>query len=191
MQRDINSNDSTIIYDNNLENTKLNIKTSPIDLLKQWSGKDQYTVIFDSDRDGDGSNNELPKIVKNKKNLYFISFDFNGNIYGGYVDSTINKIGSYITDSNAFVFSLLRNWKIKNMKYSIQSDREKDAFLVWNDSSILYHFGGYGVIFISKVGQKRSYSNPSSTYLFNDDKSPFVYGTDDFEIMRYIIIQMD
>ncbi|KAL7716764.1 TLDc domain-containing protein [Entamoeba marina] len=127
-----------------------------MDVLKSWCGKNRYTIIFDSDRDG-GCNTCLFHKVFNKSNLYFISFDSDDNVFGGYVSTSVVKGDIQIHDSNSFIFSLMRNGAITNKKYSIKSSRSRDAFTISSSLSCLYFFGFDSAdIFIDKIGLPKS-----------------------------------
>ncbi|KAL7721483.1 TLDc domain-containing protein [Entamoeba marina] len=86
---------------------EMDIINNSMNILKQWSNKNTFNIIFDSRVDGDGWNNVLYNRVLNECNLYFISFDGDNNVYGGYLNTKIDKSTSgYISDRNSFVFSL-------------------------------------------------------------------------------------
>ncbi|KAL7717986.1 hypothetical protein QTN25_004683 [Entamoeba marina] len=92
LKQNPSDNGMEMIFDNN-------------DVLKKWSRKKKYNVIFDSRMYGDGSNNGLRNEVINKSSLYFIVFDDNDNIFGGYVNSIIYTDNVPIRDDSSFVFS--------------------------------------------------------------------------------------
>ncbi|KAL7720408.1 TLDc domain-containing protein [Entamoeba marina] len=155
--------------------------------LKEWSGKQKCSIIFDSKIDGDGGNNVLMNKVMNKQNLYFISFDNQNNVFGGYVDTIINKTGDWITDPNAFVFSLIRNGKMKNIKYEIKNSQY--AFYSLSNDNQLYGIGGGHDIGIWKIGDSNSYCNPHS-YEYNGEQHPIV-DKFNFTTKRILVIQMN
>ncbi|KAL7715535.1 TLDc domain-containing protein [Entamoeba marina] len=116
-------------------------ETTIIDCLKKWSGKNSYSILFDSDIDGNGTDNTLPHKILGKNKLYFIHFDENQNVFGGYINSTIDIIQNWIKDPKAFLFSLIRNGKIKNEQYPIQKNSMDRAFSLYNNWYRLYCFG--------------------------------------------------
>ncbi|KAL7714384.1 TLDc domain-containing protein [Entamoeba marina] len=160
--------------------------------LKEWSGKQNCSVIFDSKIDGDGGNNVLMNKVIDKKNLYFISFDYENNVFGGYVDTIINKTNSWIINPNSFTFSLMRNRKMKNEQYKIKNDYKQDAFQLYSNYDYLYAFGNHSPdIFVTKIDNSNSYCG-SNSYEHKDDQKPFrdnKYPTT-FETKRILVIQM-
>ncbi|KAL7721462.1 TLDc domain-containing protein [Entamoeba marina] len=74
----------------NDDGIEMTLLSSSIESLCKWSGKQHYNTIFDSKIDGDGKG-IIEQRVMNKKNLYFISFDNENNVFGGYVSELINK----------------------------------------------------------------------------------------------------
>ncbi|KAL7721687.1 TLDc domain-containing protein [Entamoeba marina] len=140
-----------------------------ISSLKNWSNKDTFNVIFDSDIHGDGwSNNVLRDTVYRRSNLYFITFDINNNVFGGYLNKTINTIGCGIEDDNSFVFSLIRN------------------------GGCLYAFGDD--IHVQRINNDESYCK-CDYYDYNNEQNPLIniitppYQT--FQTTRIIVIEMN
>ncbi|KAL7720458.1 hypothetical protein QTN25_002226 [Entamoeba marina] len=174
---------------------KENIYLNPsINKLKEWSGKQKCSIIFDSKIDGDGGNNVLHDKVINKKNLYFISFDNENNVFGGYLDTTIGTVGN-ITDSNAFTFSLIRNGEFKNIKYEIKNDCRRHAFYLCFNSDCLYNFGsGFGNdISVCRIGNSNSHCF-STSYEYNGEQHPFIDNTDSsnyFTVKRLLVMEMN
>ncbi|KAL7717985.1 TLDc domain-containing protein [Entamoeba marina] len=114
LKQNPSDNGMEMIFDNN-------------DVLKKWSRKKKYNVIFDSRMYGDGSNNGLRNEVINKSSLYFIVFDDNDNIFGGYVNSIIYTDNVPIRDDSSFVFSFVRNNKLQPRKYNIKQQFTSNA----------------------------------------------------------------
>ncbi|KAL7719161.1 TLDc domain-containing protein [Entamoeba marina] len=163
--------------------------------LKEWSGKQNYSIIFDSNKDGDGSNGVLKNKVFNKQNLYFISFDDSNNVFGGYVAQQINKTGGFINDPNSFVFSLLRNGVEKNKHYLIQPGKENEAFYLSNAGSMLYVFGKsgkYNNIRIHKIKTTESLCDPCY-YQYNGEQKPLVDKEypNKFTTKRVVVLEME
>ncbi|KAL7714375.1 TLDc domain-containing protein [Entamoeba marina] len=172
-----------------------------INLLKEWSGKQHYTILFDSNIDGNGLYDVLQHKIFNKSNLYFIHFDDFQNIFGGFISTVIDDVDTFITDPNAFTFSLVRNGINKNMKYSINKNKQEEAFILSCQYDWLYSFGHInyqrgddtyvdGDIFVSPILRQNS-SCYSSTYCYNGEEEPLVNNTqDEFEIKRILVLQM-
>ena len=77
-----------------------------IEKLEEWTKLKLGQRLYDSNVD---DNNKFTSTfddkVKDKKQLLFIVETKDKNVFGCYIDSVIDKINSYITDSKAFVFS--------------------------------------------------------------------------------------
>ncbi|KAL7712291.1 TLDc domain-containing protein [Entamoeba marina] len=176
-----------VIYEKDPEVRNL----SPFDKLREWSKKQNCSVLFDSKIDGDGGNDVLLNKVINKRNLYFISFDNENNVFGGYVDTIINKTNSFITDPNAFTFSLMRNNDKKNNKYEIKNNNQQYAFYLFSNKDDMYGFGGGNAIHVGKINNSNSYCT-SYSFEYTGDQHPFVdknYPTQ-FAMKRILVIQM-
>ncbi|KAL7715982.1 TLDc domain-containing protein [Entamoeba marina] len=184
-------------YEQNTIDKEMNIiNHNSLSVLKQWSNKTQYNVIFDSKKDGNGwTNNVLFDKVFKKKNLYFISFNDFGDAYGGYVSAPITKFNENICDENAFIFSLMRKNVTKNTKYGINKKMINFAFKLYKKdrNGALYRF--YNDICACKVNEKTSscsydeccYNHQSDHVVDNSlvDKSRKF-----FSITRIIVIEM-
>ncbi|KAL7719960.1 TLDc domain-containing protein [Entamoeba marina] len=156
-------------------------QNSLIQSLKDWSNVDNYTIIYDSDINGDRSRENFLKAVLNKSNLYFITRDNKNNVFGGYLNVKAKEVDKYITDHDIFVFSLIRNTK------------NFDHVFRLNSFHYLYRFGGGygGDIMMSGLFGYASWCNPHS-FEYNNEKDPLsVSDTHQFYADRYIVIEMD
>ncbi|KAL7715917.1 TLDc domain-containing protein [Entamoeba marina] len=162
--------------------------------LQSWSGKRNCSVVFDSKVDSDLSQAFLSKVM-NKSKLYFISFDDDNNVFGGYINTTVNST-EYITDKNAFVFSLLRKGELKYRRYKIKSGYHKqNAFKVYpTNSDYLYRFGyssDGGDIDVFKINDPRSCCKPWS-YEYKGTLKPLADdSTHCFQVQRIVVLQMN
>ncbi|KAL7715601.1 TLDc domain-containing protein [Entamoeba marina] len=166
-----------------------------VNALLEWSGKDSFIILFDSDLDGDGKK-ILSKKVINKKNLYFISFDNENNIFGGYMNEIIYDTDCSIGDPNAFIFSLIRNGTVINKKYSIMKSEERRVLNVRSYSNILYQFG-FGcyylqsdIIATSINYESRYYCLPTS-YKYNEEQQPLRDCSNLYSMTRILVLEMD
>ncbi|KAL7720471.1 TLDc domain-containing protein [Entamoeba marina] len=180
-----------IKFENDNELKQLN---NSIQSLIEWSGKQNYNVIFDSKIDGNGKG-VLENKVMNKKNLYFISFDNHNNVFGGYVDTIINKTG-WIKDINAFVFSLIRKGKVKNKKYVLKQNFEEQYAFYLSPRTYefcSYCFGKYGYmpIYVKNKGIVSSWFN-SYSYEYNGEQYPLVddHHRTTFKMERILVLEM-
>ncbi|KAL7721032.1 TLDc domain-containing protein [Entamoeba marina] len=157
-------------------------------ILKYWSHSNQLSVIFDSDLHGNGYGT-LFRAVYNKNNLYFIHFDNNDNIYGGYLFSTINKVNKFIEDPKAFVFSLVKNGDIKKETYLLTTQFKTRAFCLFSENSnhLLLQFGCD--ICAYEINRNLSNCKPLC-YDYNGIDTPFVGTKNTFSLQRLIVVQM-
>ncbi|KAL7720421.1 TLDc domain-containing protein [Entamoeba marina] len=158
--------------------------------LKEWSGKQKCSVLFDSKIDGDGANNVLIKKVINQSNLYFIRFDNQNNVFGGYVGELIRYTNNNIEDPNSFIFSLIRNGDIKHDIYKIKESEKQYAFCLNSDNATkLYKFGMHNDIGVYKTDNSESRCNQSS-YIYEGENFPFV-DNHYFKTKRTVVIKME
>ncbi|GAB1224869.1 hypothetical protein ENUP19_0223G0022 [Entamoeba nuttalli] len=129
------------------------------------------------------------KINKKIENIIIIIEDTEGNKFGGYVNSKIDKDEWYINDSQSFVFSLESNGRMKGMtKFDIKEPEY--AFYLYNQSNnYLFSFGYRHDICVYKENIK------TQTYC---DQDSFEYkgiqyslcGKYYFTPKRFIVIEM-
>ena len=129
--------------------------------LNKWTNKKCEKIIFDSDKD-DWSNTTsvFGDKVDGKSNLIFVIEDTNGNKFGGYTTSTVKPIDSYISDSNAFIFSLKSNGRISGMKkFDIKSNGISTAIACDRKTNnyYLFAFGSRTDIEIKRKGVNGSF----------------------------------
>ncbi|KAL7717571.1 TLDc domain-containing protein [Entamoeba marina] len=136
--------------------------------------------------------------VFNKQNLYFISFDNETNVFGGYLNETINIKNTWIPDCKAFVFSLIRNGKVKNKKDDIKKGNERTAFWLISKSNMLYFFGKYDRfgytgcdIVIPTISSISGYSSKPVIYEYNDKKQPLRDEKRGYSIIRIFVLKMN
>ncbi|KAL7716981.1 TLDc domain-containing protein [Entamoeba marina] len=163
-----------------------------IQSLKKWSGLGNYSIIFDSDQEGDGVDT-LRGAVLCKKQLYFINYDDDNNVFGGYISVPIDYSNYYIEDSEAFIFSLYRKGVLKNKRYLMKEGKSYSAFKLWFGYDYLYRFGENYDLNIYKINEKKSFSSPStSSFDCGEETNPMVDSDifNYFSVGRIIVIQM-
>ncbi|KAL7721607.1 TLDc domain-containing protein [Entamoeba marina] len=172
-------------------NNQTNPSQQLICYLKKWSGRNEFIILFDTDIDGNGVGT-LENAIYNKENLYFIHFDSDNNIYGGFVTSQITRKDFFIKDSNAFVFSLMKRKCLTLNKFTIINDSSKYAFTLYHDNNLLYQFGYFPAdIVVCGIGNKHSYCS-SNSYNYNGIKDSMVKSHPfKFKIQRIIVVQMN
>ncbi|GAB1220411.1 hypothetical protein ENUP19_0053G0002 [Entamoeba nuttalli] len=122
-----------------------------IEQLEEWTNRKVGNVLFDSNIDDWNKNTS---VVMNKEHIIIIIEDEEGNQFGGYVNSKIDKVGGFINDSKSFVFSLESNGRIyEMMKFDIILP--ECAFKIYNQSNYhLFSFGNGGDIDVYKENIK-------------------------------------
>ncbi|KAL7714070.1 TLDc domain-containing protein [Entamoeba marina] len=164
-----------------------------IRILKQWSGLKNIDILFDSDINGDGFD-ILKWLCKDRRNLYFISIDDKNNVFGGFINEYIYTYNYGVSDEKAFVFSLIRDGSVKNLKYNIKWGHERMAFYLFssnNPHGLLYQFGED--IIIRRVGKGYCFYK-QDLYNYNGEKKALVESNslaNGFPIMRVIVLQMN
>ncbi|BFU22101.1 TLD, putative [Entamoeba histolytica] len=125
--------------------------------IEEWTNRKVGNILFDSDIDNWNKDTSVfYQRIWNKKHIIIIIEDEDGNKFGGYVNSKIDKVGEWINDSKSFVFSLESNGRMERMmKFDIKDPRY--AFILHNQSDdCLFIFGyfGYGDFGVFKENDK-------------------------------------
>ncbi|KAL7713430.1 TLDc domain-containing protein [Entamoeba marina] len=169
--------------------TQQQIPKEEIEVIKEWTNFGNYSMLFDSDIDGNG-NGTLNKLLMNKKNLVFIHFDGDNNVFGGFLPRSIDKLNSYLSTPYAFLFSLFRNKEIINTKYKVKNGMLSNAFMMHSSTrDRLYSFGIDLIVF--QVGCRQSFSKPMCYFDYATQTNclvqnhPYV-----FDMKRIIVLQM-
>ncbi|BFU18090.1 predicted protein [Entamoeba histolytica] len=114
-----------------LQRMKELLQIEEIQQLEDWTNRKVGNILFDSDKDNE-----------------------DGNRFGGYVNSKIDKVDEWIYDSNSFLFSLESKGRMKRMmKFDIKDKRY--AFILYNKSDDgLFMFGNGADIYVYKENDK-------------------------------------
>ncbi|BFU22001.1 predicted protein [Entamoeba histolytica] len=132
--------------------------------LEEWTNRKVSNILFDSDKDNWNKDTSVfGERIMNKEHIIIIIEDEDGNKFGGYVNSKIDKVGYYIYDSQSFVFSLESKGRIEGMK-KFDIKQPEIAFCLCNQSdNYLFGFGGGCDICVYKENDKTySYCNQYS-----------------------------
>ncbi|BFU22311.1 predicted protein [Entamoeba histolytica] len=136
--------------------------------IEEWTNREITNILFDSDIDNWNINTSVfGERIWNKKHIIIIIEDSEGNKFGGYVNSKIDKVngGYWINDSQSFVFSLESKGRMEGMK---KFDIKEPQHAFWLDNQTddcLFEFGyGYrGDICVYKENDKtKSYCSEYS-----------------------------
>ncbi|BFU19348.1 trichohyalin, putative [Entamoeba histolytica] len=124
-----------------------------INQIEEWTEKRINNILFDSDIDDWNRNTSVfDQRIMNKEHIIIIIEDEEGNKFGGYVNSKIDKVG-WINDSKSFVFSLESNGRIKGMK-KFDIKEPEFAFCLFNQSDDYLFSFGWSDIFVYKENDK-------------------------------------
>ncbi|BFU22486.1 trichohyalin, putative [Entamoeba histolytica] len=110
--------------------------------IEELTEKRISNILFDSDKDDWNIDTSVfDQRIINKEHIIIIIEDEDGNKFGGYVNSKVDKVDKWINDSYSFVFSLESNRRMEGMmKFDIKEP--EFAFCLYNQSDgILFGFG--------------------------------------------------
>jgi uncharacterized ubiquitin-like protein YukD len=168
------------------------IKENAIEIIENWTGKKIVSRIFDSDVDNWDSGRDFSNYIIGKSNLLFMIIDDQNNRFGGYISSQITGADTYITDSQAFIFSLNSNGRLSApTKFDINSPGSAFISMTTHDRYIFAFGGGYDLKMDKKSTKYMGNSNPCS-YNFGQYTNA-LYGKtypDRFTPKRWLVYQM-
>ncbi|BFU21134.1 hypothetical protein KM1_057740 [Entamoeba histolytica HM-3:IMSS] len=158
--------------------------------LEEWTEKRVGKIIFYSNVNNWNTFTSVFDVkLFNKEHIIIIIEDLKGNIFGGYINSKINKIDAWINDPHAFVFSLESKGRLKEMmKFDIKEP--KYGFFMESSS--------YGPLFEFGFGKdicvhKKNYSTKSFCLQYSfeyDGISNALCGKQIFKTKQIIVIEM-
>ena len=174
-----------------------------IKILEQWTNKCFKEMIFHTDyHDYNIRTSEFDSILLKRSNIAIVIEDVDGNVFGGYLNSEISTtlefvdnlaIGSPIFDTNAFLFSLRSNSRLKQpMKFNIHPQESPFAFIlnVTSDSP-LFSFGKGPDIIFNKTKDKPLLIINQKSFNYNGIPNALTgkegYG---IEVKQMFVIQM-
>ncbi|BFU22335.1 trichohyalin, putative [Entamoeba histolytica] len=158
--------------------------------IEEWTEKRINNILFDSDKDDWSKNTSVfEERIMNKEHIIIIIEDEEGNKFGGYVNSKIDKINDYINDSKSFVFSLESNGRIEGMmKFDIKHTQY--AFILYNQSdNRLFSFGFGCDIYVYKEKYKTQSFCYQNCFEY-EGISNALCGKFNFTPKRIIVIEM-
>ena len=171
---------------------RLLIKENAIEIIENWTRKKIVSRIFDSDVDNWDSGRDFSNYIIGKSNLLFMIIDDQNNRFGGYISSQITRADTYITDSQAFIFSLNSNGRLSApTKFDINSQGSAFISMTTHDRYIFAFGGGYDLKLDKKSTKYMANSNPSSYNFGQNTKA--LYGKtypDRFTPKRWLVYQM-
>ena len=133
--------------------------------LKEWTGKANTTIIYDSTVDAftlDGLFNK----VKGKRNIAVIGFTTDGDVFGGFYSVAVMELDRESHDPNIFAFSFESHGRCKTpQRFYVKEGPKKDqraltCFHKYNASGFVeFSVSGCGSFWL---GNERSRSNCQS-----------------------------
>ena len=201
------------IINNSMTNEEIN-------KIEEWTNMNITELVFDSDNDDWTQENGVfnEKIV-GKEKLVFLITDNIGNKFGGFVNEKIVKENQWISDPNAFLFSLKKNRnnnrnndennnnnnqeqnennnEENEMKKFDVNDPQKVFYLWKKESTQMFGFGsGIDIGIYKKSNKESSWCNQSSERTFNYQQmhNIFIENNDDFSVFtpeRICVFRME
>ncbi|KAL7714406.1 TLDc domain-containing protein [Entamoeba marina] len=159
--------------------------------LCKWTNYHKAQILFDSDIES--SFGSFKYTILNKEHLYFISFDNKGNIFGNYINTCIDRIGSWIPDSNMFLFSL-RN--VNHTKTPIQYFPNKigKKYGLFLYSSLIYYWfacGDDGLRIATPGSNDSKYYDLTREFInISNNSLTGTLPSEQFVVNRFIVVQM-
>ncbi|BFU19131.1 trichohyalin, putative [Entamoeba histolytica] len=181
------------LQEENHQVTKERKRTEEIHQIEEWTEKRITNILFDSDKDDWNRNTSVfDQRIWNKEDIIIIIEDSEGNIFGGYVHSKIDKY-DYIYDSKSFLFSLESNGRLEGMmKFDIKMP-EYTFWLFKQSHHCLFSFGCGADICVYKENNKtKSFYNQFS-FEYEGTKNALCgkgWFTNCFTPKRIIVVQM-
>ncbi len=119
--------------------------------------------------------------------------DSQNNRFGGYISSQITGPDTYITDPNAFLYSLNSNGRLSGpTQFKLKYPNSAFISITTHDRYIFAFGGGFDLKMDKKSTSYMANSNPSS-YTFNENENA-LYGKtypDRFTPKRWVVYQME
>ncbi|BFU23053.1 predicted protein [Entamoeba histolytica] len=157
--------------------------------LEEWTNRKVRSILFDSNIDDWNKNTSVfDQRIINKEHIIIIIEDEDGNKFGGYVNSKIDKY-CYINDSKSFVFSLKSNGRMKGMK-KFDIKQTQYAFYLNNQiQDCLFKFGFGNDIFVCKENYKTKSWCEQQSFEYNEIENALC-GKFFFTPKQIIVIEM-
>ncbi|BFU24504.1 trichohyalin, putative [Entamoeba histolytica] len=157
--------------------------------IEEWTEKRVNNILFDSDKDDWKVNTSVfDQRIMNKEHIIIIIEDEEGNKFGGYVNSKIDRVAGDIKDSKSFLFSLESNGRMKGMmKFDIKEPQF--AFYLYTQSDYSLFEFGRGDIAVCKENYKTLSSCHQRSFEYKGISNALC-GKYNFTPKRIIVIEM-
>ena len=131
-----------------------------VNALKEWTGKAKATVVFDSTVDEFTEDGLFDK-VQGKRDIAFVGFTTDGDVFGGFYSRAVTKKGIGLCDAGIFVFSFESHGRCETPQRFFPKEELKDYAYVEIEKNKSYGFLMFGVVCASvgfNLGNERSNS---------------------------------
>ncbi|KAL7712521.1 hypothetical protein QTN25_009845 [Entamoeba marina] len=160
------------------------------EFFKNWTGKNDYNVLFDTDIHGDGKE-DVATVIQSTQQLFIVVFDKSGSAFGGFIKKKSRKYNGSEYDTE--LFSLYYSNHLILLKYNISRGEENSSFNLLPSSNCLFRFG-YGDLAVSSISSPTSMTYPFCfTYPSNfQGLTPEAEtNTHQFTVERFIIFELE
>ena len=165
--------------------------------IEEWTGERLLKVLFDSRQDEWRTTKTLHERIFNQQKVICVVEDTNGNKFGGYIHTKIDRKGTTwnngIRDEKSFLFSLKTSGKTNQMtKYPIV-EREKAFLLNDNEEGMnwMFIFGsGSDIIIFKEQHKSSSQCYQSSTFDYHNTKHPLRGNAFSFTPLHFSFLQL-
>ena len=159
--------------------------------IENWINKKCGEIIFDSNIDNwNKSTSVFVSKVMNKNQLLFLIETTNGIKFGQYVNTTIDKVDSWISDENSFLFTFLN--QNKPLKFKLKRGESCVFYLYPKTDDYLFSISND--IFIYKKGKEsKCYDTEYCYFNYEGNKNAIIGGNESpvsFTPKRILVIQM-
>ena len=169
--------------ENKLQLVHNSLSNDELNQIEEWTEMKIIEILFDSENDDWTEENGVfnERIIGEDK-LIFIIKDNQGNTFGGFVNERIVQENKWISDPNAFLFSLKRLNNLQMTKYDV-NDPTKVFYLWKKQSTQMCAFGsGIDIGIYKKTYKESSWCNSSSerTFDYHQMQNVFIQNNNDF-----------
>lgn len=164
-----------------------------IETLKAWTGKDNATLVFDTDKDG-WDHGKFIDVLKTPSHAV-IGITNEGDIFGGYVSVHLTETDKWFRDDGQFVFSFFshgrcdvpQRWVLrKNRPYAGSEVKIYDP----TDSWFIY-FGSDGGFRFGDCPDWSWVDCPSKSFEGLDDEVPTGRKLAPFTTARLLVVRLE
>ena len=191
-------------YNNRNKSDEIDLQGHEIQQLQNWTHMKVGKVLFDSERNNwEESTSEFDELIMNKEKLLFLLDDTEGNKFGGYIHTKIDKTRNTrkgvndgrIFDPKAFVFSLRSNGRNRGMVKCDILNSKHYAFALYDKTwGVLFTFGNDDITITKEKYNRNGCWTTQQNFNYNGNRNVLVgkSGKEDrFTTKRIIVIQME